>query len=439
MGLQKNIRPVSAFCLTLLFWSCASYNQQSSDFYSHLAQGDYEKASKKLESNRLLKKSRNRLLYLLEKGRVEHLLQHYESSNKYLNEADLLMEDARRTARDFLASNLINPMMQSYQGEDFEKYMVHYYKALNYLQQNNTEEALVEARRISLRTHAQDDALNGYRYTEDAFSFMLQGMIYERANDFNNAFIAYRNASDLYLKNGLSYYGTRIPEQLKKDLLRMANRNGFKDELERYEALLQMKFENVPEPEAELILFWENGLAPVKKEEQLYFSLSNHNGGYLFTDSRGVHKVPFQGASGYTSAQMDLLGTRSFRVALPRYEQQPTRYQSASLQLGCGALRFEPAQNIGALAETTLKERWLKELAQILTRQAIKKLAEEAAKPKEEKKEDKKDDKKKSWLDRAGHRHQSIQYPNRKSRYPQLAKSPRCHPVSPHSTRKRSQ
>ena len=46
---------------------------------------------------------------------------------------------------------------------------------------------------------------------------MLQGLIYEKGNDINNAFIAYRNAADVYLKNDGSYYGTKMPEQLKKE------------------------------------------------------------------------------------------------------------------------------------------------------------------------------------------------------------------------------
>jgi hypothetical protein len=133
-GMNPFLHMGKAFAFLMLacvMYSCASYNQQASDFYNSLAQGDYQKASKKLDHNKLLKKNRNRLLYLLEKGRVEHLLQNYEQSNLYLNEADLLMEDAWASAGDLVAGTLLKPMMQRYRGEDFEKYMVHYYKALN--------------------------------------------------------------------------------------------------------------------------------------------------------------------------------------------------------------------------------------------------------------------------------------------------------------------
>ncbi|MEI9808407.1 MAG: hypothetical protein WDO16_11355 [Bacteroidota bacterium] len=94
-----------------------------------MRQGNYESAAKALDNNKLLKKNRNRLLYLLERGKVCHLLQQYDSSNRYFNEADQLMEDTRTSVKDIALGTLLNPMMQTYKGEDFEKYLVHYYKS----------------------------------------------------------------------------------------------------------------------------------------------------------------------------------------------------------------------------------------------------------------------------------------------------------------------
>src|SRR5690606_33710583 len=152
-----------------------------------------------LDNNKLLRLKRNRLLYLLEKGKMAHLLHQYDSSNRYFNEADLFIEDARVSAKDIALGTLLNPMMQTYRGEDFEKFMVHYYKALNYLYLGQMEDALVEARRISLRSYAQSDKTNGNenRYSGDAFSLMLQGIIYEKSGEVNNAFISYRNDADV--------------------------------------------------------------------------------------------------------------------------------------------------------------------------------------------------------------------------------------------------
>lgn len=386
------IRVSAALWLLLTLASCASYNNQASVYYSNLREGNYKKASSSLDNTRLLKKNRNYLLYLLEKGKVSHLLQDWEESNRYFNEADQLMEDARTHAKDIALGTLINPMMQQYKGEDFEKYLVHYYKALNYLQLEQPEEAMVEARRITLRTQAQEDKSgNKNKYSQDAFSLMLQGMIYEKGNDINNAFIAYRNAADVYIQNDGSYYGTKMPEQLKKDLLRTAYANGFMDELDRYERILGTRFEKDPVVAGgELILFWENGSVPIKQQQDLYFTLFKDAGGnFMFTDAAGLYNIPFDFSTGYDRNDLKLENLRSFRVALPRYEAQPLLYSGASVQLNEQIYSLEPAENVNDLAFATLKERMLKELSSTLTRLAIKKLAEAAIRPGQEKGDDK--------------------------------------------------
>lgn len=381
------------FIMVILLTSCASYNAQVTEYYSNLRQGNYKKAASSLDNNKLLKKNRNHLLYLLERGKVCHLLNQWDSSNRYFNEADQVMEDARTSAKDIAVGTLLNPMMQAYKGEDFEKYLVHYYKALNYLQLGETDDALVEARRITLRINTQEDKIgNKNKYSEDAFSLMLQGLIYEKGNDVNNAFIAYRNAADVYLKNNGSYYGTEMPQQLKKDLLRTARANGFMDEVSRYEKLLNItlaKEETSPEG-GELILFWENGSAPVKQQEDLFFTLFKDAGGnFMFTDAAGLYHVPFDFNSGYSQSDVKLENLRSFRVALPKYEAQPLIYSGAGLQVNNQTFSLEPVENVNTLAFSTLKERMLKELSSTLTRLAVKKLAEAAIRPKEEKNDDK--------------------------------------------------
>lgn len=388
----------SFFTGILFLFSCSSYNRQVSHYYTSLRQGDYENAARAIDRNKLLKKKRNRLLYLLERGKVCHLLQQYDSSNHFFNEADELMEDAGTSAKDIAVGTLLNPMMQTYRGEDFEKYLVHYYKALNYLQLNRPDEAMVEARRISLRNYAQEDKTgNKNRYTEDAFSFMLQGMIYERNADINNAFIAYRNAADVFTGHKGSYYGIKIPEQLKRDVIRTAHQNGFVDEAERYEKLLNITFKREEKAEGgELILFWENGSAPVKQQQDIFFSLFKDAGGqFFFADGGGLYNVPFDLSSGYNRDNIKMEDLRSFRVALPKYETQPLYYSGAILQLNNASYTPEPAESVNTLAFVTLEERMLKELSSTLTRLAIRKLTEAAVRPEEKKDTDSKKEKKK--------------------------------------------
>ncbi len=390
--MSRFLRLSLALTCLLLLGSCATYNGQIAKYYNNLQQGNLEKAATALDNNKLLKKDRNRLLFLLERGKVCHMLNQWDSSNTYLNEADAMIEDARNTARDVIAGTLINPMMKSYRAEDFEKYLVHYYKAINYLQLGQPDEALVEARRITLQENAQEDKVgNRDKYSEDPFANIIQGILYERSNDINNAFIAYRNAADVYLRNDGSYYGTSLPAQLRQDVLRTAALNGFQNELDRYSGLFGETYQPTEAPAGgELILFWENGSAPVKVQQDLYFALvKNAGGGFFFNDPNGLYNIPFN-SSNYSNDDIQLTDLRSFRVAIPRYEERPPLYGSATLQLNGSTYQLQQAEDINTLAFTTLKERMVKELTETLARLAVKKIAEAAVRGKEAKEDPKK-------------------------------------------------
>ena len=387
--LQHRIGALAGLLLMLFLFSCAGYNARIARYYEQVTQQRHEKAYDILDNTKLLRLERNRLLYLLEKGKMAHLLHQYDSSNRYFNEADLFIEDARGSAKDIALGTLLNPMMQTYRGEDFEKFMVHYYKALNYLYLGQMEDALVEARRISLRSYAQSDKTNGNenRYSDDAFSLMMQGIIYEKSGDVNNAFISYRNAADIYLRSEAHmWYGVPLPYQLQQDVLRTAWLNGFTDELQRYERLFNTTYQHdTTAAGGELVLFWENGLAPVKREQNFFFTLTkNGTGNFVFVDNTGSFNIPFDFDNSINRDDIKLEDLRSFRVAFPKYEEQPVWFTHASVNLNNQEYRFEKAEDINNLAFETLRERFIKEMTQALSRLAVKKIAEAAARPKED-------------------------------------------------------
>lgn len=372
-----NIFRASAFLSLMLFlFSCASYNDRTLLYYKQIADGNYTQASQELDKNSLLKKPRNKLLLLMEEGKLSHLTGDYQSSNRYFNAADSLLEEGMGGVMDGAVGVLVNPMSQSYKGEDFEKFMIHYYKALNYFYLNNTEDAIVEARRISLQTQEQGDKFNNKesRYSKDAFSLMLQGLIYEGGKDVNNAFIAYRNAADVYLAaTDTAYYGTKIPLGLKKDVIRTANLNGFQSEQAKYEKLFNLKYVPEKTPEAgELILFWENGLAPVKQQKEFFFSLvKNSYGDMVFTDGNIV--IPF---FNYDDSKVNKASVQSLRVTYPMYVARNPYYSSGFVSNGSFTAPLEKVEDIDVLAFKTLDQRFAKEMGKTLARLAVKKSAE---------------------------------------------------------------
>lgn len=372
-------KTTALFLFSLFLCSCASYNDKIAGYYKQISEGNYAAANQELDKNTLLQKPRNQLLFLMEKGRTSHLTGAYENSNHYFNQADSLLEKGQGGLGDALAGTLVNPMAQSYKGEDFEKFMVHYYKALNYLYLNKREDAIVEARRISLQAQEQDDKFGGSdkRYSKDAFSLMLQGLIYESDGDVNNAFIAYRNAAEVYLgSKDRTWYGTGMPQTLQQDVLRTAALNGFKSELGHFETLFNLKYEPKTVPSGgELIFFWENGLAPVKQQEEFFFSLvRGGDGNLVFSNATGTIFVPYNNS--YGSNDISLNGVESLRATYPKYVAQPLHFSSAAVSNGQTSVALEKTEDISELAFKTLSQRFPKEMGKILTRLAVKKSAE---------------------------------------------------------------
>ncbi len=348
-------------------------------YYNSIQSQDYDKALAKLDHNKFLKRNRNQLLYFLEAGRVYRLKNDFTSSNQFLNQADNYIENSRKSVADYVTGNLLNPMQQAYRGEDFEQFMVHFYKALNYAALGNTDEALVEARRITLSNNSQAEKFKGNsnRYSSDAFSLNFQGMIYEMGGDINNAFIAYRNAADLYLKNDNVYYGVSLPAQLKQDLLRTADAMGFVSEVEKYAAIFKMSYTKNEELGGELILFIEEGRAPVKEERNFVLSSAGGSiGNFSFVDEYGYNaNIPFNYAT-YGISEQKLSTVRTLRVAMPVYRVQYPTPLNTSVIVNGNTYTTQLAQNINDLAVSVLRQRFLSELTNAMARQLTKKLLE---------------------------------------------------------------
>ncbi|WP_158961646.1 COG3014 family protein [Myroides fluvii] len=368
--------------LMFFVFGCATYHDRITDYYQRMLNEDYVGADNALDKNKLLQKPRNLLLFYMEKGKVEHLKGNYALSNQYFNKADLVIEDQVTKFGDVMVGLFLNSMSQSYKGEEFEIFMIHYYKALNYLYLGQSQEALVEARRISLQNYELGDKYNNKttRYSKDAFSLNLQGLIYESTGNYNDAFISYRNALDVYQSAvGGLYYGVSAPQNLKYDAMNMADKLGFVTDLHRFEKDFATPFKRYKATEGgELVVFWENGTAPIKEEENIIFTLiKGDSGALVFTNALGV-MIPLDlGIAGNTN----LSDVHSVNIAFPKYIHTKSPYASANVEVnGSEIFALEKVHDIDVVAVSTLKERAGKELGQILTRLAVKKAAEYAVK-----------------------------------------------------------
>jgi hypothetical protein len=300
----------------------------------------------------------------------------YEESNANLEKAFLFGEDYRINYVNEAATYLVNPTLSPYRGEDHEHLMVLYFKALNFLKLNRHEEALVECRRLNIRLQQLSDKYNSEKKLQrDAFIHTLMGIIYQSNRDYNNAFIAYRNAIEVYETDYQNFFGISVPEQLKKDVLNTAHWIGFTEEFEQYKTRFGMPDYVPSTPEAELVFFWHNGLAPVKDEWSVNFVIDRQSDNLVAFKNESLGIVfPFQMEK--DKDKKDLSDLEVFRVAFPRYVERPAFFKQGSLTLNDQTFPLELTEDINQIAFYSLKQRMFQEMSKGLLRAALKKAGE---------------------------------------------------------------
>lgn len=364
----------------LIITGCSGYYEKNLILMQAYEQQNFSQAESILSSKKWEKQKRNLLLYYLNKGAVLHMAGKYKESNVYLQKADYFIEDFKKNYGLIAVSLLTNPNVAPYQGEYFEKILLHYYGTLNYLYLNDLDEALVECKRMLMKMQSISDYYQGNnKYKRDAFTHLLLGLIYDAQNDVNNAFIAYKNAYDVYKNDYANYLGTEPPLQLKKDLLRTAYQNGFYSDLEYYEKEFGMKYDSKSKNNTDMVCFWNKDLCPVKIPVNADFLITDMGNGYLlYTCIELGLSVPVY-VGNESENRNKLLKMKIVRVSIPKLESRPSKFNSAVINQGSNAYPFELAENVEAIAYASLKDRLEKELAQTLLRFSLKRLAEKEA------------------------------------------------------------
>lgn len=358
---------------------CRTFYQSQHDFHHQFRQANFEQAQKTLSQDRRAEQRRTRLLFLLNMGVVHQMMGNYQVSNEYFERAFITSEDFRQNPVDIATALVANPRWTEYRGEDFELLMIHFYKAINFIHLGDLDAALVEARRLNIRLNAiADQNTRENTYRRDAFIHNLMGIIYEAAGDINNAFIAYRNAYNIYVEDFSELFGLGPPVQLKRDLLRTAHRLRFFDQLEFFENKFGMQHDpDEGQGNGDLVVFLKNGLGPVKAEWSLNFTVVRGAGGRVdfVNQELGLSFPFFLGSSSEATGQLGDL--RVVRVAFPKFVERHPVFQGARIRGQGVGQNFEKAQDVNAIAFQSLEDRMLRELGSALLRLGIKQASEQ--------------------------------------------------------------
>ena len=359
---------------------CATFYQRTMDVQNNIAKGNFEQANKELENDKKWPENNHRVLYFMNRGMVLFMLGKHEESNYFFNLADYYTEDLQKKLGYEALSLVSNPMVKPYRPEDFESIMIHYYKALNFIALKNYEGALVECRRINIKLGQFNEKYKEHKnkYTRDAFAHNLMGIIYQAAGDYNNAFIAYRNAIEIYENDYSKLFNIEVPQQLKKDILVTANILGFNQELHFYENKFGISVSDINTDDGDLVYIWMNGLGPIKSEWNLNLTnMGVRNGNMIFgSNELGVSFPIFLGNQS-PSQKSQLKNLSVIRIAFPKYIERIPMYQSAVIRDKNKFYTLELAQDINKIAFESLNDRLLREIGNNILRLATKQAIEQ--------------------------------------------------------------
>ena len=202
---------LSVFLCSFVFAGCATYQSRVSESRRLMEAGTPEIAAEKLQKLSL-EPSGDQLIYLLDYAVALQLSGQLEQSNRAFIQADKLSENLDYVSVTNMAGSLLlNEEMKHYKGDSFEKIFINAYLAMNFLQANKLDEALVEARRINekFKRFRQEEKKD---FEMNSLGKYLSALAWEASGQFDDAFIAYQEAEKIDPNN----------PYIQQDLLRTA-------------------------------------------------------------------------------------------------------------------------------------------------------------------------------------------------------------------------
>ncbi len=197
----------------LVLASCASYQGKVNTARTALERGNYDEAIADFQKL-VASDGRDKLVYLMDLGTALQVAGKYSESNKVFSEADDLSEQLDYHSVSKVASSLVlSEEMVQYKGDTFEKIFINAYKALNYLQLGDLENAVVQARRINekYQQYRQDEKKS---FELNFFARYIAALAREASRDYDNAYVALTEAYSI---------DPRSP-QIQEDLIRLSKK-----------------------------------------------------------------------------------------------------------------------------------------------------------------------------------------------------------------------
>ncbi len=180
------------------------------------AQGKFEQAADTVQAKAKNNYgTRDVLLYELDRGALLHDAQQPAASDALFAQAQQQITDSYTKSATASAGRLvINDLTTPYYAAYYETALTFFYRAMNFLQQNDRTGAAVEARKAAFfLDHLRGDKKNGYN--DDPFVQYMASLVFELSGELSDARISRTNALNAYQKRGWAVPQFVVPQNWK--------------------------------------------------------------------------------------------------------------------------------------------------------------------------------------------------------------------------------
>ncbi len=328
-----------------------------------------------------LKSGTDRVVYLLEKGTLQHVAGEFDNSDLTFTDANRIFEenDMRATiavgkAVEGAGSVVLNDKVLPYEGEAYERVYMHTLEAINYLMLGKKDEARVEiklayeqAKAVANRNakdldriqrEADEKKVETKRSVSEAFAQLFSSNqldVIERSavDPYQNAFTAYLSA--VVYEMGREYNDAYIDCQMAHEIVPGAKLPA--DHLARLAGLSGMAQRKVE---------WERKFGPVRPPAEKAGDLF-----VVFQCGLAAHKeqVKLTIPVPIPSPRDNTISIVLVTVAFPRYHPTPTR--AASMEVVCDGTLLGSTELLTDLDVIALKN-FHQKVPALVVRQAIR-------------------------------------------------------------------
>ncbi len=353
--------------------SSAAYKKQFVGVDEPLRAHDYNAIIKTVEENRdKCYKKKNRVLYYLDAGLLNHFAGNWSDSNQMLENAGRAIEESYTKSISRAASSmLLNDNTLVYAGESYEDVYLNIFNALNYIHLGKFDDAMVEVKRMGNKLNLLED--RNAKYAEQYTAAQRNGLWIKHKQQHNRFYDSAlgRYISMLVYRTNGDLDDARIDiEHIKKLWTTAPFIYTFK--MPSFKSTLQPP----PDGYTKLNVISFIGRLPDKYARTLYITtqprsitvtLIQQTGGQQQT--RVVDTIPWGG-------KHPLPNGMQLKFEIPYMKKRPSHVGSIRLMIdGHELLWFHPIESMESVAYETFKVKTPLIYARAVLRTALKSIA----------------------------------------------------------------